>query len=132
MGPWGRPVGVWIAAASLLGMLASAIAPGSPIWHGSPIAILVLAAGLISVILLLLLSRLAVLATAAVAAVQAAFYLVYVLDPPGVIPLLGLGSPIHDVYVVPIQNHIAPLMYLGATVAVTLYAVWLWRAGVLR
>ena len=132
MGPLGRPIGVWIATAYLLGVLAFAISPGSPIWHGSPTAILVLAAGLLSVLFLQLLSRLAVLTTAVVAALQAAFYVVHVLDPPSIIPLLGLGSPAHDVYVVPIQNHLVPLVYLAATVPVTLYAAWLWRAGVLR
>jgi hypothetical protein len=64
--------------------------------------------------------------------VQAAFYLVYLLDPPSVPALLGLGSPAHDVYVVPIQHNVAPLLYLAATAGVALYAAWLWRAGVLR
>jgi hypothetical protein len=133
MGPLGRPIGVWIASTYLLGMLVlSASDSGAPIWHGSATAALMSAVVLLGVLLLLLLSRWAVLTTAVVAGMQAAFYLVFMVDPPSVIPLLGLGSPAHDIYVVPIRDHVTPLVYLAGTVTVPLYATWLWRAGVLR
>ncbi|HEX2337936.1 MAG TPA: hypothetical protein VHI72_15825 [Hyphomicrobiaceae bacterium] len=130
-----RPIGIWIATAYLLAMLVPHVSsPASPLWSGgSPFAVtLSLGMPLLGIVLLMSLSRWAVLATAIMAGMQAAFYLVFAFDPASVVLLLGLGSPSHDVYVAPIENHLTPLVGLAATTAIALYSAWLWRRGVLR
>jgi hypothetical protein len=81
---------------------------------------------LASAILLLLLNRRAVVATAALAVGQAGSYLITVLSH---VPVpVGTANTV----TFSIQYNFAPLAFLAATVAVALYAAWLWRTGALR
>ncbi len=120
----GRPIGVWIAMAYLLGLLALAVfwALTAPI---VPIAFSVLLLCL-SVVLLSSLNRWAVLATAALAAMQVGSYLSANSSP--VPEPLGSANTI----VVSIQYNLVPLVFLAATIAVALYTAWIWRRGVLK
>jgi hypothetical protein len=127
-----RPIGIWIAAA-YLGVLALGLShPGSALWLGSPIVVLSLAAAILSMVLLTSLNRWAVLATAILASAQAAFYLVWLVDPRRAASLLGLRSPYHDTYIIVIHSGFVPVAHLAVLAAISLYAVWLSRTGILR
>jgi hypothetical protein len=125
----GRPIGVWIATAYLVVLLALAVFWNldTPMSTRSVFVLLIpMTLLLLNVILLPSLSRWAMPATAGVAATQGSSYLFAILSP-----VLEPIAPPNSV-VFSIQYNFAPLIFLAATVAVALYTAWLWRTGVLR
>ncbi|HEY7551272.1 MAG TPA: hypothetical protein VH913_17370 [Hyphomicrobiaceae bacterium] len=120
----GRPIGVWIATAYLLVLLALAVfwTLSLSMRSGSLFVLL----SLLSAILLPLLNRWAVLATAALAVGQGGSYLMTVLSR------VPVPRDTASTVTFSVQYNFAPLVFLAATVAVALYTVWLWRAGALR
>ena len=120
-----RPIGVWIATVYLLVLLTLAVfwTLSLSIRSGALFVVLALA----SAILLLLLNRRAVAATAALAVGQAGSYLITVLSHVPV-PVGTANTVTFSIQ----YNFAAPLAFLAATVAVALYATWLWRTGTLR
>jgi hypothetical protein len=128
-----RPIGVWIAAAYLLALLALLVIylrmfVSFDSLSGSLVCMIVLLIVPSAVILLLCLSPWAVLATAALAAILTGNYLSSLgFDASRVMAPVDTS----DTVVFLIEDNLAPLMFLAPTVAVALYTAWLWRRGVL-
>ncbi len=131
----GRPIGVWIALAYLLGLLVlSAIYLWAAIEAGRVHLILQCTAAALAllpgVVLLVAQSRWAILAIGLLTAWQALSFVEAYLPPHGTTFINPHGSDT-VVYVVAITYIWGPLLLLGATTAVLLYSAWLWHRGVL-
>jgi hypothetical protein len=125
----GRPIGVWIATAYLLVLLAVAVFWNldAPMGSGRVFVVLMsVTLLLLSMTLLPSLSRWAMPATVGVAATQGGSYLLAILSPV----TEPIASP--NTVVLSIQFNLVPPIFLTATIAVALYTAWLWRTGVLR
>ena len=126
----GRPIGVWIAVAYLLALVALAVVNLAASISGTlPFVALALIVLLSSVGLLFSLSRWAVLPIAVQTALQVWGYLTHLVSDQSraIEPLLSAGIAVYA-----IQYNLAPLVYLAGSLAVFLYTAWLWRAGILR